>query len=33
MNLDKTNTDEKFEKLLDNYNKLREEHVVVLRRV
>lgn len=31
--LDKTNSNEKFNKLLETYNKLREEHVVVLRRV
>lgn len=29
----KTNSNEKFNKLLDTYNKLREEHVIVLRRV
>jgi hypothetical protein len=32
-NLEKSNSDEKFNKLLDAYNKLREEHIVVLRRV
>lgn len=31
--LEKSNSDEKFNKLLEAYNKLREEHIVVLRRV
>ena len=31
--LEKSNSEEKFQKLLDVYNKLREEHVTVLRRV
>jgi hypothetical protein len=33
INLEKSNSDEKFNKLLEAYNKLREEHIVVLRRV
>lgn len=31
--LEKSNSDEKFNKLLEQYNKLREEHIAVLRRV
>ena len=31
--LEKSNSEEKFQKLLEVYNKLREEHVTVLRRV
>jgi hypothetical protein len=33
INLEKSNSEEKFNKLLEAYNKLREEHIVVLRRV